>query len=86
METQLGSDFASFKIGQVQVQYSGDPGLIRDYILTGIAGDQIQTLYELVIDGTLGGQRNQWEYTFTASGAFTKREKIIGRSTDNLEF
>lgn len=86
IEARLRADFSGHKIDKVQVQYSGDPEAVQEFVLNALHPDRVTVKYELEVEGTADGGRALFEYTFTSSGDFEKRKKVILRPSDNLEF
>lgn len=85
IQKKLGADFTKFKFVKIQKQLSGKTDNVRTSVLNkNYAGVTIK--YEIVLKGTLQKKKYLFEYTFTDQGIYEKREKIIFKNSDNLEY
>jgi hypothetical protein len=83
IEEFLQSEFGSFSIEKVQIQYSGNAELIRTNFRDR-AGPGINIHYEIVISAKQDGSYRLFEYLFTKSGGFVHKAKIIEESINNI--
>ncbi|MFD2566197.1 hypothetical protein [Pseudotenacibaculum haliotis] len=85
IQNTFSSDFSKFKIIKIQKQLSGSEKKVLDHLLKE-TNNVITIKYEIVVKGKSNKGKNLYEYTFTNSGALEKREKIIFKNSDHLEY
>jgi len=80
------SKIEKFKLQKIQEQWSAkDEISLREAIVT--QNRSLATIqYEVVFRGVIDGENAIWEGTFSEKGALLKRQKVILRPTDNLDF
>lgn len=80
----FAKDFQKFKIIKIQKQFSGTPAEVLNDLKNN--GNSSSIKYEIVVKGKDQSGRNLYEYTFSSAGDFEKKEKIIFRNSDHLEY
>lgn len=85
IQEKLGTDFTKFKFIKIQKQFSGKSEHVRSCILRK-QYTEVTIKYEIVLKGTLQKKKGLYEYTFTDKGIYEKRERIIFKNSDNLEY
>lgn len=85
IQKTLSTDFTKFKFVKIQKQLSGKSEAVLSSILQKKYTD-VTIKYEIVLKGTLRKKKHLYEYTFSDDGMFEKREKIIFKNSDNLEY
>lgn len=85
IDKELSSSLKKHKVIKIQQQLSGDSQQVLQAFLKK-SFERITIKYELVVKGKAGKKKHLFEYTFSNSGNFEKREKIIFRNSDNLEY
>lgn len=81
----LEKEFVTFKIIKIQKQLTGSEKDIKKYIIDNIRNDVILK-YEIVLKGKKSKGKQLYEFTFSEKGNLEKKEKIIFRNTDHLEY
>lgn len=85
IDQELTSYFKKYKVVKIQKQLSGNSEQVLSAFLKNDFSN-ITIKYELIIKGKVKKKKHLFEYTFSDSGAFEKREKIVFRNSDNLEY
>lgn len=86
IEKQLQKDQLKYKIGKIQIQYSGGEESVRKKILKNIISEELVIRYEIIVSGKVQKKFQRFEYLFTQSGEFVQRKTIVLTNTDNLEY
>lgn len=84
IEEYLYSEFDSFSIEKIQIQYTGDAELILDYIKEAATREGIELHYEIVISTKQEGSFVMFEFLFSETGDFVKKAEIVLKSIDNI--
>ena len=85
IQNRFSSDFSKFKIVKIQKQLSGSDRGIINFLKKGTKSS-VTIKYEIVAKGKSQKGKNLFEYTFSHTGEFEKREKIIFKNSDHLEY
>lgn len=85
MEQYFQSDFSRHKLLKIQLQCSGSPENLREYMVS----DNLQGItvkYEIEFQGRKGKENELWEGLFSDDGKPELVRKIILAPTDHIEF
>lgn len=85
IDQQLRSDFKKYKFVKIQKQITGSNKQVITY-LKGNKKAAILIKYEIVLKGIKKRKKYLYEYTFSDKGFTEKRERIVFRNSDNLEY
>ncbi len=83
---QLGQNHQRFRVRKVQIQYTGTPQALREFIAGTSDESRVTIRYELIVKAKTDGQFQRFEYLFSEAGEFIKRALIIDQNSDHLEF
>jgi hypothetical protein len=86
IKTQLQKEYEQFSIQKIQVQFSGDPNLVLQYLRNKEPSIEILIHYEIVISARMEGSFKVFEHLYSESGDFVKKAKVKLKRTDNLEY
>ncbi|NER18746.1 hypothetical protein [Spongiivirga citrea] len=81
----LTSNYKRHRIKKTQLQYSGNPEDIRDYLVLSKEKSIIKK-YEIVIKAKNESGVHLYEFLFSHTGDLERKSKIIFRNSDNLEY
>jgi hypothetical protein len=84
IEEFLLSEFGSYSIEKVQIQFTGNAELIRTNFRDGAGMPAIDIHYEIVISAKLDGSYSLFEYLFSKTGGFVHKARIIEKSINNI--
>lgn len=84
IEEFLQSEFNRYSVEKVQIQYSGNPELIRINFRDRADMPGIDIHYEIVISARPDGSYRLFEYLFSKTGGFVLKEMIIEKSINNI--
>ncbi|MEM1135688.1 MAG: hypothetical protein AAGI07_07590 [Bacteroidota bacterium] len=82
----LATVFSNYQFIKIQVQFTGKPQDLLQYLKKITIEKTFTTRYEIVVKGKKQGKRDWYEITFSEAGNFESISKIIFRNTDNLEY
>lgn len=80
----LKSHYKSFKIRKIQIQWVGDPHVLRSLIKKDDAENTYQTNYEIVYIGRENKDTASYESLFDHSGRHIETKTIIERNLNHL--
>lgn len=83
---QLCAAYDSFKIRQIQIQYTGDKASLLAVAKNMLPPGKYKTQYELLVKGKKGNVTKLYEITFSQNGSLLETSEIIFRNTDTLEY
>lgn len=82
----LDQSYQRYKLIKVQQQYSGSLSAISQHLLQEEAKPEVTIAYELVLRVKTTQRYKLMEYLVNNEGEVLRRDEIITRNTDNLEF
>ena len=82
----LSAQYEDYSIDKTQIQYSGDPEEILNFLKYGVEYESILTRYEIVINTKSKGSFKSYEYLFSTEGEVVHRMEIVRRNIDNIEY
>jgi hypothetical protein len=80
------TEYESFNLVKLQVQYTGDPGLMLGFFPERDPTDGIHVHFEIIISTKVDGSFQKFEYLFTETGDLVHKSKILLQNTDNLTY
>lgn len=83
--THLDSTFQNWKFEKIQLQYTGSEKALMKSVKNGTEQD-IQQIYEIVIDCNDNGTFKSYEYTFNTMGEKIEQKEIIEPQTIHLDY
>lgn len=86
IKSRLKTDKNKFKIGKIQIQYSGNNKSVKQKILNNENNAKLITRYEIIVTAKVNKKFQKFEYLFSDSGEFIQSKIIILKNTDNLEY
>jgi len=86
VQSYLSREYGNFKLIKVQIQYSGNKEGIVGKIVRGDSTEGVVIRYEIVVGVKVKGTFEKFEYLFNTEGAVVKKERILLKMTDNLEY
>ncbi|MEZ5059223.1 MAG: hypothetical protein R2879_19480 [Saprospiraceae bacterium] len=82
----LGQDCKKYKIRRIQIQYSGEPGIVLQKIKTGEKVSDYAVRYELIVKCRKEVNVNLYEYLFSESGQKLSVSQIVFKNSSHLEY
>ncbi|MBN3034892.1 MAG: hypothetical protein JW861_04845 [Bacteroidales bacterium] len=82
----LASAHGRYSIDKAQIQYSGDPALVKEFFRNRGTAHAIESRFEIVISTRVEGNYTMLELLFSENGDHVRSSKVIIRSTDNIEY
>ena len=82
----LSAQYEDYSIDKTQIQYSGDPEEILNFLKYGVEYESILTRYEIVINTKSNGSFKSYEYLFSTEGEVIQFVEIVRRNIDNIEY
>lgn len=82
----LNDSYPKYQIDKIQVQYSGSEEAVLAQFTNKTHTHGLVIRYELVLSAKKDGQYSLFEYLFSENGSFVSRNKIVLKTTDNLEY
>lgn len=79
-------DFKKHGIHKTQLQYTGPASDVFLFLKGNTTLSTIVKRYEVEVVGTAGRFRKLYEYLFSSDGALIRRNEVVVRNSDNLEY
>lgn len=86
IENFLENKFQRWKVTKAQYQWTGDPAVLRKYLLEEIAPVSISPNFELVVRGKNKGDIGYFEFIFNESGQLISEKRYADDNLNNLIF
>lgn len=86
IEVELKTVFIKHQYDKIQLQYKGSQEALLKAIKTKEPPKSIEINYEIVVKGRTEEDIKLYEVTFNSSGKLTKKEEIVFKNSDHLEF
>jgi hypothetical protein len=86
IDSILGQDCKRYKIRRIQIQYSGEPGVVLQKIKTGKEVSDYTIRYELIVKCRKEEDVNLYEYLFNKSGQKLSVSQIVFKNSSHLEY
>lgn len=84
---QLQQEYGRFRLMRVQRQWTAtDPAALQALIRSGSSSGPYQERYELVIKARTTTGTEWFEYLFHPTGEVLRKQHIVFRNTDNLDY
>lgn len=79
-------NFDRYRIKKIQVQWIGDPDLLRSVLLKKTQSQHYEINYEIVLAGRKDGNLESYEVLFAENGKHIETKKIISRNLNHLVY
>lgn len=86
MKTALQKDCRSFRIQKTQIQYSGDPSIIRSKLQSRKTNGNYTTRYEVMVRCRSAEEVALYEYLFSDKGKKIQVSRIVFTNSSHLEY
>lgn len=78
--------YERFHIDKVQVQYTGAPQAILDYLQKKGAHPDVIVNYEIVMNAKPEKSYKRYEFLFSESGVFLQKKEIVLKNLNNIQY
>lgn len=86
IKSKLKTDKKKFKLGKIQIQYSGSKESVKQKIIKNQNNENLIIRYEIIVTAKVNKKFQKFEYLFSHLGEFIQRKTIVLANTDNLEY
>ena len=86
LKKSIENAYGDFKLEKIQLQYTGNPELLKNVFDTGAVPNAISIKYELVISSKESGTFKQFELLFNDALELESTTEIITKNNINIEY
>jgi hypothetical protein len=86
LKKTIENTYGNFKLEKIQLQYTGNPELLKSVFNTNPVPDAITIKYELVISSKESGTFKQFELLFNEALELVSTTEIITKNNINIEY
>lgn len=86
LKKTIENTYGDFKLEKIQLQYTGNPELLKTVFGTGAVSDAVTIKYEVVISSKQSGTFKRFELLFNEALELEKTTQIITKNNINIEY
>ena len=86
IDDYLVSKYKKYSVDKLQIQYTGDPETVANFVRSGSNASEVTIKYELVLHTRVDKKYTVFEYLFSAEGDFLQSAEVIQKNSDNIEY